>query len=98
MSATNSLKLLANEVEELVESLSDEDRPEIKAVRERLEEAILSIKSALTRQKSATSRLVQYAGSFDGYITEYPRLAFLTGALIGSLMGYVAGSGRTPTD
>jgi ElaB/YqjD/DUF883 family membrane-anchored ribosome-binding protein len=96
MSATHSLKLLATEVEDLVDSLSDENSPEIRAVREQLEEAIVSIKSALTQEKSATARLAQYAGSFDGYITGHPRLAFLTGALIGSLMGYVAGSANAP--
>jgi ElaB/YqjD/DUF883 family membrane-anchored ribosome-binding protein len=95
MSATDSLKLLANEVGDLVDSLSDEDRPEIRAVREGLEEVILSLKSATTRGKSKTAQLVHYAGSFDGYITGHPRLAFLTGALIGSLMGYVAGSANS---
>jgi ElaB/YqjD/DUF883 family membrane-anchored ribosome-binding protein len=91
MSATDSLKQLADEVGKLVDSLGDEDRPEIRAVREGLEEAMLSLKSATTQGKSKTAQLVHYAGSFDRYITGHPRLAFLTGALIGSLMGYVAG-------
>ena len=95
MNQADSLKALANEVEELVESLGDEDRPEIRMVRERLEEAVVSMKSAATRGKTTAAQLFQYAGSFDSYITEHPRLAFLTGALIGSLMGYVAGSANS---
>ena len=95
MSAAYSLKALSNEVEELVDSLRDENGPEIKVVRERLEEALVSMKRATAQGKSTAARVFQYAHSFDWYITEYPRLAFLTGALIGSLMGYVAGSANS---
>ena len=92
MNTSKKLTQLVIDVEELLAALSNEHSPEVKELRDQVEDAIASAKHAIATQgKSATARLAHYAGSVDDYITQYPRLAFATGALIGSVIGYVAG-------
>lgn len=92
MSTADKVDQLVNDVEDLLTALSHAESPEIKALCEQVEAATAAAKRAIAKQgKSATARLAQYAGSVDGYITQYPRLGFVTGALIGGVIGYVAG-------
>ena len=90
---SNKLNQLVNDVEELLAALSDEQSSEVKALRDQVQKAIASAKCAISAQgTSATARTAHYASSMYEYITQYPRLAFGTGALIlGGVIGYLAG-------
>lgn len=91
---SNKLNQLVNDVEELLDALSDEQSSEVKALRDQVQKAIESTKSAISAQ--GTSAIGNYADSMDNkYITQNPRLAFSTGALIGGVLGYLAGLTRS---
>jgi ElaB/YqjD/DUF883 family membrane-anchored ribosome-binding protein len=88
MKQAPNLETLVNDVEELLGQLNEEDRPAIKDLRARIEDAIDSTKHA---RESATGRIGRYATSVDNYITRYPRLGFITGLVLGGLIVYAAG-------
>ena len=86
------LNQLADDVEELLAELGDPHSPEVRELRERVEDTLAAARRAVARRDPrATARLGQFAGSVDAYITHYPRLAFATGALFGGVIGYIAG-------
>ena len=92
MKRIKSLTTLVNDVEELLAELQDDHAPEIKELRDRVEDSIGAAKRTIRQQrKSVTGRVGRYAKSADQYINDYPRLAFLSGALIFGVIGYVAG-------
>lgn len=92
MKRSHALNRLINDVEELLAELGDQRSPEIDEMRIRVEDTIGFAKRAIANQrKSGAARLRHYAGSVDSYITSYPRLGFLTGILVGGMMGYIAG-------
>lgn len=86
---SNKLNQLVNDVEELLAALSDEQSSEVKALRDQVQKAIASAKRAISAQ--GTSATAHYASSRDDYITQNPRLAFGIGALMGGVIGYLAG-------
>ena len=89
------LKNLMNDVEELLDELSAEANPDIQELRRRIGDAIGDTKRAVAEQgHNATARIGQYASSVNGYITDYPRLAFITGAVIFGSIGYLTGMAR----
>jgi ElaB/YqjD/DUF883 family membrane-anchored ribosome-binding protein len=93
MKRLESFTKLANEVEELLGELKDAHGPEVQELRDRVEDALIAAKRAIRRQSNkASARIAQYARSVDEYINEYPRLAFITGALIFGTIGYLAGA------
>jgi ElaB/YqjD/DUF883 family membrane-anchored ribosome-binding protein len=93
MKRIKSLTRLVNEVEELLAELQDEHAPEVQELRDRVEESIGAAKRAIRKERrSVTARVGQYAKSADRYISDYPRLAFLSGALIFGMIGYLAGA------
>jgi ElaB/YqjD/DUF883 family membrane-anchored ribosome-binding protein len=93
MKRINSLTRLVNEVEELLAELQDEHGPEVQELRDRVEDSIDAAKRAIRQEgKSVTARVGQYAKSADRYINDYPRLAFLSGAVIFGMIGYLAGA------
>ena len=93
MKRIKSLMCLVNEVEVLLAELQDEYGPEVQELRDRVEDSIRAAKRAIRQEgKSVTARVGQYAKSADRYINDYPRLAFLSGALIFGLIGYLAGA------
>ena len=96
MKRMNTLTKLVNDVEELLGELKEEHGPEVQELRARVEEALDATRHALRQQSTATARIGRYASSVDGYIHDYPRVAFLTGACIFGTIGYLAGAaGRT---
>jgi ElaB/YqjD/DUF883 family membrane-anchored ribosome-binding protein len=84
---------LANEVEELLGELKDAHGPEVQELRNRADDALIAAKRAIGHQSDKVSaRIAQYAGSVDKYINDYPRLAFISGALIFGTIGYLVGA------
>lgn len=93
MNSAKTFTKLANDVEELLDELKDEHGPEVQELRIRVEDALDAAKRAIARDSNHTgARIRRYASSVDGYITEYPRLAFLSGAVIFGTIGYLAGA------
>jgi ElaB/YqjD/DUF883 family membrane-anchored ribosome-binding protein len=93
MKRISSLTRLVNEVEDLLAELQDEHGPEVQELRDRVEDSIDAAKRAIRQEgKSVTARVGQYAKSADRYINDYPRLAFLSGAVIFGMIGYLAGA------
>jgi len=97
MKSLNTITRLAGDVEELLDELTDEHGPEVQELRNRVEDTLDAAKRAIARQRNKPSvRIGRYAGLVNGYITGYPRLAFLTGALIFGTIGYLAGATARP--
>jgi ElaB/YqjD/DUF883 family membrane-anchored ribosome-binding protein len=93
MKSVKSFTKLANKVEELLGELEDSYNPEVQELRGRVEDTLSVAKRAIGQEgKKASARIAQYAGSVNEYINDYPRLAFLTGALIFGTIGYLAGT------
>ena len=93
MKRVNTLTNLVADVEELLGELKDEHGPEVQELRDRVEDALDATKRALHQQgNNATARIGRYANSVDGYIHDYPRVAFITGACIFGTIGYLAGT------
>jgi ElaB/YqjD/DUF883 family membrane-anchored ribosome-binding protein len=93
MKRAKSFKSLVADVEELLAELKDNQGPEVQELRDRVEESIDAAKRAIGEQGSnASARVRRYAASVDHYINGYPRLAFLSGALIFGVVGYWAGT------
>jgi ElaB/YqjD/DUF883 family membrane-anchored ribosome-binding protein len=93
MKREKTLTKLVSDVEELLSELKDEHGPEVQELRDRVEDALVSAKRVIHQQShNATARIGRYASTVDGYINDYPRVAFLTGACIFGTIGYLAGS------
>jgi ElaB/YqjD/DUF883 family membrane-anchored ribosome-binding protein len=93
MKSAKTFAKLADDVEELLAELKDENGPEVQELRNRVEDALDAAKRAVARHNNHTgARIARYASSVDGYITDYPRLAFLSGAVIFGTIGYLAGA------
>jgi ElaB/YqjD/DUF883 family membrane-anchored ribosome-binding protein len=93
MSAAGKLTKLVDNVEDLIAQLGDEQNPEVRELRDRVEDAIGSAKRAIAKQRvGAGKQIGHYASSVNSYIGDYPRLAFLTGALVFGTLGYLAGA------
>lgn len=93
MKSAKTFTKLANDVEELLDELKDENGPEVQALRHQVEYALEAARRAIARQNEhAGARIARYASSVDGYINDYPRLAFLSGAVIFGTIGYLAGA------
>jgi ElaB/YqjD/DUF883 family membrane-anchored ribosome-binding protein len=93
MKSARTFSKLANDVEELLDELKDEHGPEVQELRMRVEDALDAAKRAVDRESNHTAaRIRRYASSVDGYINDYPRLAFLSGAVIFGAIGYLAGA------
>jgi len=74
-------------------NLVNEHGPEVQELRRRVEDALAPAKRAIREHSDkATARIGRYASTVDGYINDYPRAAFLTGACIFGTIGYLAGS------
>lgn len=87
---------LVTDVEELLASLDDEHSPRFGELRDRLEATVSQAKSALGTHGSATaSKLRDYAGMANDYIIGYPRTAFASGILIGTVIGFLIASLRS---
>jgi ElaB/YqjD/DUF883 family membrane-anchored ribosome-binding protein len=93
MTSAKTFTKLANDVEELLAELKDEHGPEVQELRDRVEDTLDAAKRAVARQNNHTgARIARYASSVDRYINDYPRLAFLSGAVIFGTLGYLAGA------
>jgi ElaB/YqjD/DUF883 family membrane-anchored ribosome-binding protein len=93
MKSAKTFAKLAADVEELLDELKDENGAEVQELRNRVEDALEAAKRAVARQNNRPgARIVRYASSVDGYINDYPRLAFLSGAVIFGTIGYLAGA------
>jgi ElaB/YqjD/DUF883 family membrane-anchored ribosome-binding protein len=93
MKRIQTLTTLVNDVEELLSELKDEHGPEVQELRHRVEDALAPAKRAIRQQsEKATARLGRYASTVDGYISDFPRVAFLTGACLFGTIGYLAGT------
>jgi ElaB/YqjD/DUF883 family membrane-anchored ribosome-binding protein len=90
---TKSITRLMDDVQELLVELQDEHGPEVEELRDKVETSLSSAKRAIGKQSDHVAvRLGQYASSVDGYITDYPRLAFLSGAVLFGIIGYLTGA------
>jgi ElaB/YqjD/DUF883 family membrane-anchored ribosome-binding protein len=93
MKSARTFPQLANDVEELLDALKDDHGPEVQELRLRVEDALVAARRAIARQhNNAGARIARYASSVDGYINDYPRLAFLSGAVMFGTIGYLAGA------
>jgi len=88
MKDSEQLDSLIRDVEELIATLADDQSPQVRELRNRVEDAVDSLEA---QRKSATQRIRRYAASVDRYITGYPRLGFATGVVVGGLIVYAAG-------
>jgi ElaB/YqjD/DUF883 family membrane-anchored ribosome-binding protein len=87
---------LVTEVEELLASLDDEHNPRFNELRDRVEATMSQAETALKKRGNATaSKLRDYAGMADDYITGYPRTAFASGILLGAAVGFLVASLRS---
>lgn len=86
MNRAQNIDTLVSDVEELLAALRDYPQPAIQELCGRVENAIDSTKHA-----GAVARIGRYAAALDNYIVGYPRLGFLTGAIVGGLIVYSAG-------
>jgi ElaB/YqjD/DUF883 family membrane-anchored ribosome-binding protein len=92
MKSKRKLTQLVNDVEELLAELGTQQGPEIKELRDRIGKTIDLTKAAILAQgDKAPARIGRYVNSMDGYVNDYPRLAFATGVLIAGTVGYLAG-------
>jgi ElaB/YqjD/DUF883 family membrane-anchored ribosome-binding protein len=88
MKDSKQLDSLIRDVEELIASLAGEQSPQVRELKDRVQDAVDTLEA---RRKSATRRIRRYAASVDRYITGYPRLGFATGVVVGGLIVYAAG-------
>jgi ElaB/YqjD/DUF883 family membrane-anchored ribosome-binding protein len=88
MKESKQLDSLIQDVEELIDTLADDQSPHVQELKARVQDAIDSLEA---RRKSAARRIRRYAASVDRYITGYPRLGFVTGVVVGGLIVYMAG-------
>ena len=96
MTPSRTLNNLISDVEELLAELGSEHGPHIDELRMRVAETIGSAKRAIASQRTGVvARIGHYAGAADDYITAFPRLGFLTGILLGGMIVYVKGLGRS---
>jgi|SRR5271170_2615889 len=90
---TKSITKLMDDVQELLAELREEHAPEVEELRDRVEASLSSAQRAIGKQGTqVAARLGRYANSVDGYITDYPRLAFLSGAVLFGIIGYLTGA------
>lgn len=90
---TKSITRLMDDVQELLAELESEHGADVQELRERVEASLGSAQRAIGKQGTqVAARLGQYASSVDGYITDYPRLAFLSGAVLFGIVGYLTGA------
>lgn len=93
MSNTQSLDNLTTDVEELLGKLGSDPRPEIRDLRERLNQTIAKTKSAVAQAASqAGDTLKDYAVSVDDYVHDSPWVAIGTAAATAAALGFVAGT------
>jgi ElaB/YqjD/DUF883 family membrane-anchored ribosome-binding protein len=93
MNREQTLRCLVNNVEELLAQLQHEHAPEVRQLRDRVEDSIEAARRAIRQQhRSVISRVGHYAKSADQYVNNYPRLAFLSGAVTFGMIGYLAGA------
>jgi ElaB/YqjD/DUF883 family membrane-anchored ribosome-binding protein len=88
MKDSKQLDSLIQDVEELIATLADEQSPQVRELKRRVQDAVDSLEA---QRKSATRRIRRYAASVDRYITGYPRLGFATGVVVGGLIVYATG-------
>jgi ElaB/YqjD/DUF883 family membrane-anchored ribosome-binding protein len=88
MKDSKQLDSLIQDVEELIATLADDQSPQVRELKRRVQDAVDSLEA---QRKSAARRIRRYAASVDRYITGYPRLGFATGVVVGGLIVYAAG-------
>jgi ElaB/YqjD/DUF883 family membrane-anchored ribosome-binding protein len=88
MKDSKQLDSLIQDVEELIATLADEQSPQVRELKRRVQDAVDSLEA---QRRSATRRIRRYAASVDRYITGYPRLGFATGVVVGGLIVYATG-------
>jgi ElaB/YqjD/DUF883 family membrane-anchored ribosome-binding protein len=92
MRSSHKLHQLMMDVEELLAELSDEHSTEVVELRDRIEASLASTRRVVSdRKQEVRARVGQLAKSLDSYVTHYPRLAFVTGAVAAGFVGYIAG-------
>ncbi|MGO9950143.1 MAG: hypothetical protein ACLPWG_25295 [Steroidobacteraceae bacterium] len=92
MKPSRALNKLVNDVEALLAALNDEHGPQIDELRNRVAQTIGSARRVIASQRPGlVTRIGDYAGSVDDYITGFPRLGFLTGILVGGMIVYARG-------
>jgi ElaB/YqjD/DUF883 family membrane-anchored ribosome-binding protein len=88
MKDSQQLDSLIQDVEELMATLADDQAPQVRELKRRVQDAVDSLEA---QRKTASRRIRRYAASVDRYITGYPRLGFATGVVVGGLIVYAAG-------
>ena len=96
MNSPRQFQQLVTDVEELLASLDDEHSPRFHELRDRVEATMSQAKGSLREHgNAAASKLRDYAGMADHYITGYPRTAFASGIFIGAVLGFLVASLRS---
>ncbi len=93
MNQAHILSELTADVEDLLGRLADNDSPEIRELRDRLDSTIAETRGALARVKSQASGLMKdYALSVDDYVHDSPWVALGTAVATAGVLGFLAGS------
>jgi ElaB/YqjD/DUF883 family membrane-anchored ribosome-binding protein len=87
------LNQLVDDAEELLIKLADVENPQIRELRERVDQGIRHTKAALlARGEEADGQVVDFAQAVDDYVRDYPWLALGVGMVVAGSLGLVVAS------
>jgi ElaB/YqjD/DUF883 family membrane-anchored ribosome-binding protein len=93
MNQAKILSELANDVEDLLDKLRDNQSPEVHDLRHRLDKTITDTRNGLARVKSQASEIMRNsAGSVDDYVHDSPWVALGTAVAAAGVLGFLAGT------
>jgi ElaB/YqjD/DUF883 family membrane-anchored ribosome-binding protein len=93
MNQARILSELTHDVEDLLGRLADNQSPEIRDLRDRLDRTIAETRNGLTQVKSQASEFMKnYAASVDDYVHDSPWVALGTAVATAGVLGFLAGT------
>ena len=93
MNQARILSELTHDVEDLLGRLADNQSPEIRDLRDRLDRTIAETRNGLTQVKSqATEFMKNSAASVDDYVHDSPWVALGTAVATAGVLGFLAGT------
>jgi ElaB/YqjD/DUF883 family membrane-anchored ribosome-binding protein len=92
MNKLDRLDELIDGAEGLLTQLADAHDPNIQWLRDRVDQAVVDAKRALSRNDDPSGRLREIAGAIDDCVRDYPWLAVLTGVVVAGTVAYIAGA------
>lgn len=93
MEKAHKLDELIDGAEELLTKLADAHNPEIRNLRDRVDDAIIDAQRAIARQTDdAAVQLRDLANTIDGCVRDYPWLAVAVGVVVAGTTAFIAGA------